>query len=137
MKTQIVGFLCDWCSRVTAEALGTDHRSMPDSVKVLGVGCTGRVDPLFLIDAYLRGADGVLVMGCQPGKCHFKEGNYLARRRMALLKNILEILDLDAERLRMEWVPETQARHIAEIAARFETQIGKQGSNPLRSERFI
>ena len=137
MKTRIVGFLCDWCSRMTADTLGADYQRIPDSIKVLGVECTGRVDPLFLIDAYLRGADGVLVMGCQPGQCHFKEGNYLARRRMALLRDIFEILDLDADRLDIEWIPETQARHIAKMAAGFEAQIEEQGPNPLRSELFV
>jgi F420-non-reducing hydrogenase iron-sulfur subunit len=137
MKTRIVGFLCDWCSRVTADTLGMAHYPIPASIKIVGVTCTGRVDPLFLINAFLRGADGVLVMGCQPGQCHFKEGNYFARRRMALLKNIFETLDLDADRLRIKWIPETQARHIAEMAAGFEAQLEGQGPNPLRSELFI
>ncbi len=133
MKTHIIGFLCDWCSRATADTL----EPLPDAIKILSSGCTGRVDPLFLIRAYLHGADGVLVAGCEPGRCHYKDGNYHARRRMALLKQIFTELDLDVERLHIEWVPNTQPRLITEIATRFAAQIEEQGPNDLRSEIFV
>ena len=136
-EPHIVGFLCDWCSRVTAESVKMAHLLIPASLKVVGVSCTGRVDPLFLILAYLRGADGVLVMGCQPGQCHFKEGNYLARRRMAVLKNIFNALDLELDRFHIEWVSQGQARNFVDIATRFKAQIEGQGPNALRSEIFI
>jgi coenzyme F420-reducing hydrogenase delta subunit len=109
---------------------------------VVAVMCSGRVDPLLLITAYLRGADGVLVTGCLPGQCHYKEGNYHARRRMALLRNIFETLDLDADRLHIEWAseaappPDGEARYLADIAADFEQQIEQQGPSAVRGEMF-
>jgi len=135
-EPRIVSFLCDWCSHQTAATVDTGRRPIPSTVQAVGVTCTGRVDPLFLIMAYLRGADGVLVAGCQPGQCHYKEGNYHARRRMALLKNIFETLDLDAERLCIKWVSEAEAQPFAEIAAEFEEQIQRQGPNAVRGEIF-
>ena len=130
-EPRIVGFLCDWCSRSTAATMSTARRPIPPSIKVVGVTCTGRVDPLLLIMAYLHGADGVLVAGCWPGQCHYKEGNYHARRRMALLKNIFETLDLDADRLRIEWVsdvvcpPDSEARYVGEIATEFACKFNE------------
>jgi coenzyme F420-reducing hydrogenase delta subunit len=141
-KPRIVGFVCDWCSRSMGAGGGVARRTIPNSVKVVAVMCSGRVDPLLLITAYLRGADGVLVTGCLPGQCHYKEGNYHARRRMALLKDIFETLDLDADRLHIEWAseaappPDGEARYLADIAADFERQIEQQGPSAVRGEMF-
>ncbi|MDY7078751.1 MAG: hydrogenase iron-sulfur subunit [Chloroflexota bacterium] len=135
-EPRIIGFLCDWCSHYTADTISTARRPIPRSIKVVGVTCTGRVDPLLLIMAYLYGADGVLVAGCWPGQCHYKEGNYHARRRMALLKNIFETLNLDAGRLHIGWVSDMEARYLPEIATEFEGQIKEQGLNAVRSEIF-
>ena len=135
-EPQIVSFLCDWCSRYTADTVGTARQPLSPSIKVVPVPCTGRVDSLFLIIAYLHGADGVLVSGCWPGQCHYKEGNYHARQRMALLKKIFETLDLDADRLHIEWVSKSEAKYFAEIATEFEQQIEKKGPNAVRSEIF-
>jgi coenzyme F420-reducing hydrogenase delta subunit len=141
-EPRIVGFVCDWCSRGAGASGGVARRPLPDSVKVVAVMCSGRVDPLLLITAYLRGADGVLVTGCLPGQCHYKEGNYHARRRMVLLKDIFETLDLDAGRLHIEWAseaappPDGAVRHLADIAADFEQHIEQQGPSAIRGEVF-
>jgi len=141
-EPRIVGFVCDWCSRGTGANGGATRRPIPDSVKVVAVMCSGRVDPLLLITAYLRGADGVLVTGCLPGQCHYKKGNYHARRRMALLKSIFETLDLGADRLHIEWAseaappPDGEARYVADIAADFEQQIEQQGPSAVGGDLF-
>lgn len=141
-EPRIVGFVCDWCSRSAGASGGAARRPLPDSVRVVNVMCSGRVDPLLLITAYLRGADGVLVTGCLPGQCHYKDGNYHARRRMALLRNIFETLDLDTGRLHIEWASEAappldgEARYLADIAADFEWRIERQGPSAVRGEMF-
>lgn len=136
-EPRIVSFLCDWCSRsIAGNTVSATRYPIPSSIRVVRVTCTGRVDPLFLITAYLRGADGVLVAGCWPGQCHYKEGNYHAHRWMALVKNIFETLDLEADRLHIEWVSDSEARRFAKIAAEFDQQIRQQGPNALRSEIF-
>ena len=141
-EPRIVGFVCDWCSRSVAATASAARRPILDSIKVVEVMCSGRVDPLLLITAYLRGADGVLVTGCLPGQCHYKEGNYHARRRMALLKGIFETLELGADRLHIEWASEAapplneETRYLADIVSDFEQQIERQGPSAVRSEMF-
>lgn len=142
-EPRIVSFVCDWCSRSAATTAGAGRRPFPDSVRVVEVMCSGRVDLLLLIAAYLRGADGVLVTGCLPGQCHFKEGNYHARRRMAFLKSIFETLDLGPDRLHIEWAseaappPDGNARYLVDIATDFEQQIEWQGPSAACGELFF
>ena len=95
----IVGFLCNWCSYAGADLAGTARLKLPASIKVIRVMCSGRIDPLFIIKAYLKGVDGVLVAGCHPGDCHYQTNNYIARRRVAMLKNIFDTLGLETERV--------------------------------------
>jgi len=136
-EPRIVGFLCNWCSYSTVEdAVGAARQPVPPSIRVIKVMCTGRVDPLFFIVAYLHGADGILVTGCWPGQCHYKDGNYHARQRMALVKDIFETLGLDANRLHIEWVSDSEGRRFSEVATEFDQQIKRQGPNATRSEVF-
>ena len=141
-EPRIVGFVCDWCSRSVAATDSAARRPIPDSIKVVNVACSGRVESHLIITAYLRGADGVLVTGCLPGQCHYKEGNYHARRRMALLQDIFATLGLDADRLHIEWASEAapppggEVRYLADIAADFERQIERQGPSAVRGEIF-
>jgi len=93
----IVGFLCNWCSYTGADLAGTARLQYPPSLKVIRVMCSGRVDPVFILKAFLMGADGVLVAGCHPGDCHYQTNNYYARRRVALLKKVFETLGLECQ----------------------------------------
>ena len=133
----IVSFLCDWCSRINVSAAGTDNDALLNRNQIVGVTCTGRIDPLFLIKAALHGADGILVMGCQPGQCHFKTGNHQAQRRFMLLKTIFETLGLDPDRMQIEWIKEPRVGLINKASAVFEQQIKEKGPYPLKNEIFI
>jgi len=99
--------------------------------------CSSRVDPLFLIRGYLEGADGVLVAGCHPGDCHYQEGNYYARRRFAMLKNIFESLGLEKERLRLSWVSASEGQKYAKVTTDFTNVIKDIGENPAKSKIFL
>ena len=66
--------------------------------------CSGRVNPLFVINALQQGADGVLISGCHPGDCHYIEGNFYARRRFGLMKELLDYVGVDPRRFNMSWV---------------------------------
>jgi F420-non-reducing hydrogenase iron-sulfur subunit len=103
-KAKIVGFLCNWCAYQGADLAGTSRTQYPPNVRVVRVMCTGRIDPSFVLKAFAEGADGVLVAGCHTGDCHYKEGNYKAMRRVALLRRLLEQMDIEPERFRLEWV---------------------------------
>jgi coenzyme F420-reducing hydrogenase delta subunit len=90
----ILGFLCNWCSYAGADLAGTSRIQYPSSIRIIRVMCSGRVDPLFILTALARGADGVLVSGCHPGECHYQTGNYRARRRLGITKKFLEYMGM-------------------------------------------
>ncbi|MCD6309426.1 MAG: hydrogenase iron-sulfur subunit [Candidatus Eremiobacteraeota bacterium] len=134
---KIVGFLCRWCSYTGADLAGISRARIPSSIKVIRVMCTGRINPLFIIKAYLQGADGVLVSGCHPEECHYQKGNYYARRRFAALRKIFETLGLPQERLKLSWISASEAPKYQEVTSRFHKEIEKLGENPTRTEMFI
>ena len=87
-ELRIVGFLCNWCSYGGADTAGTARAVQPTDLRIIRVPCSGRVNPLFVLKALINGADGVLVSGCHPRDCHYSAGNYYARRRLELLKQL-------------------------------------------------
>jgi coenzyme F420-reducing hydrogenase delta subunit len=114
-EPNIVAFLCNWCSYAGADLAGTSRIQYPSNVRVIRVMCTGRVNPLFVVNALQQGADGVLVSGCHPGDCHYMQGNYYARRRFALMRMFLEYLGVDPARVRMSWVSASEGAKWKEV----------------------
>ena len=94
-KPNIVAFCCNWCSYAGADLAGTNRLSYPADVKIIRVPCSCRVNPMFILRAFQRGADGVILCGCHPGDCHYTTGNYYARRRMTLLFSMLDYLGIE------------------------------------------
>ncbi|MBS3782956.1 MAG: hydrogenase iron-sulfur subunit [Anaerolineae bacterium] len=134
----IVGFLCNWCTYAAADSAGVSRFKMPPSVMVVRVMCTGRVDPLFVLTAFLRGADGVLISGCWPGQCHYQTGNLQARRRTVLLKSIFNALELEMEeRFRLSWVSSSEAPRFVQVVKGFDRQIKDLGPCPIQDELFL
>ena len=113
-KPLIVAFCCNWCSYSGADTAGNNRASYPDNVKIIRVPCSCRINPLFILRAFQRGADGVLVMGCHPGDCHYTTGNYHTRRRMTLLFSMLNYLGVESARTRVEWVSAAEGARFAE-----------------------
>jgi len=130
-EPNIVAFLCNWCSYAGADLTGTTRIHYPPHVKVIRVMCTGRVNPLFVVQALRQGADGVLISGCHPGECHYLKGNYLARRRFLLMRNLLEFIGVNPLRLRMSWVSASEGKKFAEVITEVTEEIKKLG--PLKS----
>lgn len=134
----IVGFLCNWCTYAAADSAGVARMKMPPSVMVVRVMCSGRVDPLFVLTAFLRGADGVLISGCWPGQCHYQTGNLQARRRTALLKSIFGALELEMEdRFRLSWVSSSEAPRFVKVVREFTREITDLGPCPIQDELFL
>jgi len=130
-EPNIVAFLCNWCSYAGADLTGTTRIHYPPNVKVIRVMCTGRVNPLFVVQALRQGADGVLISGCHPGECHYLKGNYLTRRRFLLMKNLLEFIGVNPLRLRMSWVSASEGKKFADVITEITEEIKKLG--PLKS----
>ena len=103
-RPKIVAFCCNWCSYAGADLAGTNRASYPADVKIIRVPCSCRVNPIFILRAFQRGADGVIMCGCHPGDCHYTSGNYYARRRMTMLFSMLDYLGIEKERTRVEWI---------------------------------
>ena len=132
-EPKIVAFLCNWCSYRGADLAGTSRMKSAPNVRPIRVNCSGRVEPDFILKAYESGADGVLVLGCHPGDCHYVEGNYKTIRRIALLKKLLSQLGIEDERLRLEWVSASEGERFVSIANEMTEQIKKLGPFSLRN----
>lgn len=114
-EPNIVAFLCNWCSYAGADLAGTSRIHYPSNVSVIRVMCTGRVNPLFVMNALQQGADGVLISGCHPGDCHYMQGNYYARRRFSLMRQFLEYMGVDPARVKMSWVSASEGAKWKEV----------------------
>jgi len=131
-EPNIIGFLCNWCSYAGADLAGTSRMKYPPNIKSIRVMCSGRVDPVFVLEALRKGADGVLVAGCHPGDCHYKSGNYKANRRMKLLKKLLEEMAIDPKRVRFEYISASEGAKFASVATEFVDELKKMGPSPLK-----
>jgi F420-non-reducing hydrogenase iron-sulfur subunit len=114
-EPKIVGFLCNWCSYRGADLAGTARIKYAPNVRVIRVMCSARVEPTFILKAFQSGADGVLVLGCHPGDCHYSEGNYKTMRRLPLLKKLLAQMGIEPDRLRLDWVSASEGDKFATV----------------------
>jgi coenzyme F420-reducing hydrogenase delta subunit len=128
----IVAFLCNWCTFTAADLAGTSRTNYPQNVRIVRVMCSGMVDPMYVLKAFIQGADGVLVGGCWPGDCHYINGNLKARRRMALLKNLLATFGIGEERLWLKWIAASEGIMFAETISEMTDHLRELGPSPLR-----
>jgi F420-non-reducing hydrogenase iron-sulfur subunit len=129
-EPRIVGFLCNWCAYEGADAAGRARKTYPAHLRIVRVLCCGRVEAHFVLEAFRLGADGVMILGCHPGDCHYKEGNLQTLKRTAILKNLLEQFGIRGERLRLDWVSADEGEKLVEIAGEMYEKIKSLG--PLR-----
>lgn len=123
----IIGFLCRWCSYTGADLAGTSRLKYPPNMIPLKVMCSGRVDPSLVLKALADGADGVLILGCHPGDCHYHEGNYKTLRRVPMLKAVLRQYGVDPARVRLEWVSASEGDRFAQVISEFTDEIRALG----------
>ena len=129
---RIIGFACNWCTYAGADLAGTSRMKYPANIRIIRLMCTGRMDPTFILKAFLGGIDGVLIGGCHPGDCHYQTGNYKAQRRVQLTKKLLSQFGIEPDRLRLEWISASEGARFAEIVSEFTQAIQSMGPNPLR-----
>lgn len=126
-EPKILGFLCHWCCYAAADAAGLSRFQYPPYIRVIRVMCTGRIDPVFILDGFLNGADGIFVAGCHLGECHYRSGNYEAIKRIKLINTILEHLQIDTGRTMLEWVSAAEAPRFVRVITEFTDRIRKLG----------
>ncbi|KUO66350.1 MAG: hypothetical protein APF84_18155 [Gracilibacter sp. BRH_c7a] len=121
---KIIAFLCNWCSYAGADLAGISRFQYPPNLRIIRVPCSGRVDPLMIFEA-LKNADGVLVAGCHPGDCHYTSGNYVARRKFALVKSLLKFIGLEEERVQFDWISAAEGKDFAVTATKVANDVNK------------
>jgi F420-non-reducing hydrogenase iron-sulfur subunit len=126
----IVGFACNWCCYAGADLAGTSRMKYPSNIRIIRVMCSGRLDPAFIIRAFKKGADGVFIGGCHPGDCHYQAGNYKFQKRYFLLRNMLQAMGIERERLHLTWVSASEGQKFANEIKAFTEQMTVLG--PLR-----
>ena len=134
-EPRIVAFLCRWCSYTGADLAGTSRLKYPPNVMPIRVMCSGRVDPSFIMSAFQKGADGVLICGCHPGDCHYNEGNHNMMRRFPLIRKLLSQFGIEPERVRLEWVSASEGDRYAAVVKEFTDQIRQMG--PLQWDQVV
>jgi coenzyme F420-reducing hydrogenase delta subunit len=122
---KVVLFVCRWCSGKGADLAGTSRLQYPPNVLPIMVNCSSRIDPQHVVEAFLEGADGVLITGCHFGDCHYKTGNYKAFRRMALLSKLLKQVGVNPKRFRITWVSATEGSKFAKITTEMVEDLKK------------
>jgi F420-non-reducing hydrogenase iron-sulfur subunit len=129
-EPKIVGFLCNWCAYEGADAAGRARKPYPANLRVIRVLCSGRTDPQFVMEAFKEGADGVLILGCHPGDCHYKEGNFQTLKRYAMLKRILGQFGIEGARFQLDWISPSERDRFVEVVSRMVDQVRALG--PLK-----
>lgn len=114
-EPKITAFVCNWCTYTGADLAGTSRLKQQTNARLIRVPCTGRIDPVFIIKAFEKGADGVLVSGCHPGDCHYNTGNLHARRRWIFFKQLLDFVGIDSSRLYFSWVSASEGKKWVDV----------------------
>ena len=126
-EPKIVAFLCKWCSSAGSDLAGVSRLEYPPNAVPITVMCSGSVSPVYILSAFNKGADGVLVSGCHPGDCHYLEGNYQARRKVYLVHKLVEFVGLEPQRLRMSWISAAEGAKFAQVIKQFVDDLRTLG----------
>ena len=133
-EPKILAMCCNYCAYAAADLAGSMRLQYAPNVRVLRLPCTGKVDMAYIMEAFERGVDGVIVAGCLEGGCHFQEGNLRAKQRVALAREVLEEAGIDGERLEMFNLSSAQGQTFAEIVDLMVKRLKDTGSEPVTSE---
>ena len=127
-EPKIVVYLCNWCATAAADLSGVTKADYPADVSFVTVPCVGVVNPILIVKTLQKGADGVVVIGCNPGDCHHLNGNYHARRKFALLKNYLSYLGIEPERIQFSWVSGSEGHKFSLLLKQVVAEVREIGA---------
>ncbi|SMC23922.1 F420-non-reducing hydrogenase iron-sulfur subunit [Desulfacinum hydrothermale DSM 13146] len=126
-RFRIIAFACHWCAYAAADLAGTARMAYPASVRIIRVLCSSMVHPHLVLEAFQRGADGVLVMGCREGECHYLDGNLRAKDRLSALEDMLETMGIESERFRLVWCSSAEAERFTQACVEMEQTLASLG----------
>lgn len=130
-EPKIMVFACRWCSYAGADLAGVSRIQYPPQVRLIKLMCSGRITPTFILKAFQFGADGVLVTGCHLGECHYISGNKNAQAQVQMTERIVDLLGVEVERLKLEWISASEGAKFARTVEGFTELIKKMGPSPL------
>ncbi len=136
-EPKILGLLCNWCSYAASDLAGISRIQLPPTLRIIRVMCTGSIDPSMVFEAFVQGLDGVVIMGCHPGDCHYLVGNLNAEKKVKMIKLLLAKTDIQPERLRLEWISAAEGPKFAEVVKDFTKRIMNFGPNPLFKDCIV
>jgi coenzyme F420-reducing hydrogenase delta subunit len=134
-QPKILAFLCNWCAYAGADLAGISRFQYPPTIRVVRVMCSGRVDPIFIPEGLLSGFDGVMVLGCHPGDCHYLTGNIQAEKKMRLTSEALEMAGIENGRFVLDWVSAGEGQRFAEVVRDFTEALKDLG--PLERDESL
>jgi F420-non-reducing hydrogenase iron-sulfur subunit len=135
-RPRILAFLCNWCSYAGADLAGVSRIQYPATVRVVRVPCSGRINPFFILKALTDGWDGVVVSGCHPGDCHYISGNLVARRRFALLNELLEFFGIEPGRVNFMWASAAEGERFANLIKKVTKIVKELGPNTKFAKKW-
>lgn len=133
-EPRIVVFACNWCAYAGADLAGVSRMQYPPNIRIIRTMCSGRLDPGFVMRAFEKGADGVLILGCHPGDCQYIDGNLKAEKRVEMLRGLLAAAGFDSSRLRLRWVSASEGSRFADLVREFVDSLKAKGASVLRKE---
>jgi len=128
----IVAFACNWCSYAGADLAGVSRLQYPPNARIVRVLCSGMIHPNLVVDAFTKGADGVLICGCHLGDCHYIDGNVKTERRVEAIKLMLEDFGIEEDRFGLEWISASEGPRFAQVMKEFTEQVEKVGRSPFK-----
>ena len=135
-EPKILAFCCNWCTYTGADLAGLNRMKYPANVRVVRLPCSSRVNPQFILRAFQKGCDGVMVCGCHPGDCHYATGNYFTRRRFMLMKRLMECNGIDPRRFQARWISGSEAAKFRDTVTRVAQEIKALGPNTRFREKW-
>jgi F420-non-reducing hydrogenase iron-sulfur subunit len=128
----IIAFCCNYCGFAAADLAGIQRIQYSAGVRIIHAPCTGKLEMEHILEAFEKGADGILVVGCLEGGCHYVEGNLRARRRIERIRSILEEIGLGSERLKMVNLSDSMAPEFVRYVQEIASAVTALGANPLK-----
>ncbi len=136
-EPKILAFTCNWCSYAAADLAGTVRVQYPTNLRIIRVMCSGMVHPNLVTEAFQYGADGVLVMGCHLGECHYQDGNQKAKARLVVIEEMLSLMGLEQERFRLVWCSSAEAERFASMVQEATAALKELGPSPYRKDASV
>ncbi|NOU45998.1 MAG: hydrogenase iron-sulfur subunit [Bacteroidales bacterium] len=126
-EPKVVAFVCNWCTYAGADLTGTSRIRYASNVKIIRFPCTGRIDFMLLLKSFANGADGIIVSGCHPNDCHYTSGNFHAKRRWIMFKELMDFMGIDMNRITFSWVSAAEGARWAEVVNTTVARIRELG----------